>query len=106
MIKHVGVISEGPTDYIIIKKIISSLSKTADIQFTRLWPEDDCRGRSTGWRGVWDFCTTELKGNVENYMKDISPQMDLLVIHMDCDVTNEHEFYCPEQQKCNRWCKF
>ena len=98
MIKNVGVVSEGPTDYVVIKKIIASLSETEDLQFTRLWPEDDCRGRSTGWRGVWDFCTTELKGNVERYMKDISPKLDLLVIHMDCDVTNEHELYCPSQQ--------
>lgn len=52
MIKHVGIVSEGPTDYVVIKRIVTTIFNDESIQYRRLWPEDDCRGRSTGWKGV------------------------------------------------------
>lgn len=98
MIKHIGIVSEGPSDFAIIKSVIKTVFNDDVIQFSRLWPEDDCRGRSTGWKGVWDFCVTVLRGNPSEYMNDITPKLDLIIIHLDGDVASEPEIFCPRQQ--------
>lgn len=53
---NIGVICEGPTDYILIKRIIDRITDTNNGYF-QLQPEPDLIGRyGNGWKGVWKWC--------------------------------------------------
>ncbi len=92
--KNIGIVCEGPTDYILLKAIIDKITGEANTYF-QLQPEDNLQGEyGNGWKGVWKWCM-EHEQNLERFMKDITPQLDMLVVHMDGDVArNEKEVHC------------
>ncbi len=94
MSKNIGIVCEGPTDYIILKGIVDWITGE-DNQYMQLQPEDNLTGEyGNGWKGVWKWCTDHEK-ILEKFMKDISPQLDLIILQMDGDVARkEKEVHC------------
>lgn len=94
MSKNIGIVCEGPTDYILLKGLIDKITGV-DNQYVQLQPEDNLLGEyGNGWKGVWKWCTDHAD-ILERFMKDIIPQLDLLVIQLDGDVARkEKEVHC------------
>lgn len=91
---NIGIVCEGPTDYILLKGIVDQITK-GDNAYVQLQPEDDLTGEyGNGWKGVWKWCIDHSE-IIEKLMKDITPQLDLLIIQMDGDVARkEKEVHC------------
>lgn len=80
--KHIGIVCEGPTDYIILKGVIDQITGDQNT-YVMLQPEDDLTGKyGNGWKGVWKWCNDHASIRKE-LMKDIQPALDLLVVQMD-----------------------
>ena len=96
MRKRIGIASEGPTDILVLKKVIDKITGE-DNQYLPLQPEPDMMGRyGNGWKGVWKWCKETAPLNV--LMDSIQPQIDMIVIQMDGDVVRkEKEVHC--------WCE-
>ncbi len=93
MSKVIGIVSEGPTDYLVLKAVIDKITGECN-RYLSLQPERDMIGRfGNGWKGVWRWCKeTE---SVNMLMKEVQPQMDAIVIQMDGDVIRkEKEAHC------------
>lgn len=93
MSKVIGIVSEGPTDYLVLKAVIDKITGESN-RYLSLQPERDMLGRfGNGWKGVWRWCKeTE---SVNTLMKEIQPQIDAIVIQMDGDVIRkEKEAHC------------
>lgn len=92
--KNIGIVCEGPTDYILLKGIIDKISGK-DNQYFQLQSEDNLLGEyGNGWKGVWKWCLDHRQG-LEKFMNDIEPKLDILVVHMDGDVARkEKEVHC------------
>ena len=93
MSKVIGIVSEGPTDYLVLKAAIDTITGESN-RYLSLQPERDMIGRfGNGWKGVWRWCKeTE---SVTVLMKEIQPQIDAIVIQMDGDVIRkEKEAHC------------
>ncbi len=51
--KHIGIVCEGPTDYIILKGVIDQITGAKNT-YVMLQPENDLTGKyGNGWKGVW-----------------------------------------------------
>lgn len=101
--KNIGIVCEGPTDFIILRDIIDTITGE-NHYYVQLQPEPDLTGKyGTGWKGVWKWCQ-EHADDKKRYMKEIEPILDLLVIHMDGDVSRkEREVHCGcESVQCQR----
>ena len=94
MRKVIGVVGEGPTDYMVIKEVIDHITGEAN-EYRRLQPESDMAGRfGNGWKGVWKWCETT-SDVLDKLFYEVTPQLDLLVIQMDADVSRkEKEVHC------------
>lgn len=94
MRKVIGIVGEGPTDYMVIKEVIDHITGEAN-EYRRLQPEPDMAGRfGNGWKGVWKWCETN-SGVLDKVLHEVIPQLDLLVIQMDADVSRkEREVHC------------
>ena len=86
--KHIGIVCEGPTDYIILKGIIDRITGQENT-YVMLQPESDLTGKyGNGWKGVWKWCHDN--ASIRNkLMREIQPALDFLVIHMDGDVSRK-----------------
>ena len=93
MSKVIGIVSEGPTDYLVLKAAIDTITGESN-RYLSLQPERDMIGRfGNGWKGVWRWCKETESVNV--LMKEIQPQIDAIVIQMDGDVIRkEKEAHC------------
>ncbi len=95
--KHIGIICEGPTDYIILKGIIDKITGVEN-KYVMLQPENDLTGKyGNGWKGVWKWCHDNASIR-KKLMKDIQPALDFLVIQMDGDVSRK-------EKSAHCWCK-
>ncbi len=93
MKKVIGIVSEGPTDYLVLKAVIDKITGEEN-RYLSLQPEPDMLGRyGNGWKGVWRWCKeTESMGML---MQEIQPGIDAIVIQMDGDVVRkEKEVHC------------
>lgn len=92
--KNIGIVCEGPTDYIILKNVIDRITGE-DNQFYLLQPEDNLRGEyGNGWKGVWKWCRDNGK-ILDGIMTGVKPELDLLLVQMDGDVSRkEKEVHC------------
>ena len=95
--KHIGIVCEGPTDYVILKRIIDTITNGCN-EYKQLQPEADLMGRyGNGWKGVLKWCNDN--ANIRRQlMKGVSPALDFLVIQMDGDVSRKDK---PSHCGCN-----
>ena len=88
--KNIGIICEGPTDYIILKNVINLITGDTNY-FVLLQPEPDLRGQyGNGWKGVWKWCHDHASIRMQ-LMDKIQPALDFLVIQMDGDVSRKEK---------------
>ena len=56
MKKVIGIVSEGPTDHMVLKAAIDRITGEEN-RYLSLQPEPDMMGRfGNGWKGVWRWC--------------------------------------------------
>ncbi len=95
--KHIGIVCEGPTDYIILRGVIDQITGDKNT-YVMLQPENDLTGKyGNGWKGVWKWCYDNASIRKE-LMKGIQPALDLLVVQMDGDVSRK-------EKSSHCWCK-
>ena len=95
--KHIGIVCEGPTDYIILKGVIDQITGEKNT-YVMLQPENDLTGKyGNGWKGVWKWCYDNASIRNE-LMKSIQPALDFLVIQMDGDVSRK-------EKSSHCWCE-
>lgn len=95
--RNIGIICEGPTDYIILKEIIDGITGEANY-YVQLQPEPDLTGEyGNGWKGVWKWCADHAAVK-EKLMRDIEPVLDLLIIQIDGDVSRK-------EKAAHCWCQ-
>lgn len=88
--KNIGIVCEGPTDYIILKAVIDHITGEENY-YLLLQPEPDPIGRyGGGWKGVWKWCEDNRDIRYQ-IMTEIEPQLDMLLIHMDGDVSRKEK---------------
>ena len=89
----IGIVSEGQTDYLVLKKVIDKITGDNN-QYRHLQPETDMTGRfGNGWKGVWKWCREMPPLDV--LMDGIQPRIDIIIIQMDGDVIRkEREIHC------------
>ena len=92
----IGVIAEGPTDYIIIREALHHLVRERDFTLFPIQPEisetfEQIQGPTgTGWSGV--YRQIALIGNFGPFLLSVNPLLsryDMLIIHLDADVARE-----------------
>ncbi len=86
--KHIGIVCEGTTDFILLTAIIDKITGEKN-KFFFLQPDADARSPyGNGWKGVLKWCRDhgEIK---EQIMSGIQPTLDFLVIQMDGDVSRK-----------------
>lgn len=86
---NVGIISEGPTDQIIIRRIIGEEFQEHNIIFYNISPTEDeidkqNKKEGFGWGSVYKICKN-LNKKLEIQIA-LGVRLDLLVIHIDGDV--------------------
>lgn len=93
MSKVIGIVSEGPTDYLVLTMLIDSITGEEN-RYLHLQPEPDMMGRyGNGWKGVWKWCKETAPLDV--IIDSIQPRIDIVVIQMDGDVVRkEKEVHC------------
>ena len=89
---RVGLVCEGPTDYIVINAAITSLLGERTFVLTQLQPEESIAFGSTGtgWVGVYNWCLQAADqggGSVSN--NPLFDTYDVLILHLDADVADE-----------------
>ncbi|WP_044917161.1 hypothetical protein [Butyrivibrio sp. WCE2006] len=79
MSKVIGIVSEGPTDYLVLKAVIDKITGESN-RYLSLQPEWDMLGRfGNGWKGVWKWCKeTEA---VNTLMKAVHPHFLITYNH-------------------------
>lgn len=94
MKKVIGIISEGPTDQMVLKTAINTITGENNT-YRMIQPEQNMQGEfGNGWKGVYRWCEKNA-GLIPALFTDISPGMDLLIIQMDGDVARkEKEVHC------------
>lgn len=92
--KNIGIVCEGPTDYLVLREVIDKITCEENNYF-QLQPEPDLTGAyGNGWKGVWKWCQDNALIK-EKIMKSIQPALDVLIIQMDGDVSRkERAVHC------------
>lgn len=99
--KHIGIVCEGPTDYIILRGVIDKITGESNA-YVMLQPEADLTGKyGNGWKGVWKWCYDNAAIR-KKLMQDVQPALDFLVIQMDGDVSRKERsaHCCCEATQC------
>lgn len=93
-----AVVAEGPTDFLILRRIVASIFNDPDIVVDQLQPAiDETSGasRSGGWSEVFRYIGSErLAGAFE--------RSDFVIVHIDTDVCEEKRFGVPRRDGAGR----
>ena len=94
MRKRIGIVGEGPTDYLVLKCMIDQITGEEN-EYLRIQPEQNAVGEfGNGWKGVWNWCESTAD-QLDNIMNGLLPTIDLIIIQMDGDVARkEKEIHC------------
>jgi hypothetical protein len=88
----IGVISEGPTDRLMVEAVIRHLFP-GDHQYRLLQPQDGGGPYGNGWKGVRRWCSETHQGDLprlaDYFSGAVGVVYDLLVIHLDADIRDE-----------------
>ena len=93
MSKVIGIVSEGPTDYLMLRAVVDKLTGEEN-RYLSLQPEPDMLGRyGNGWKGVWRWCKESPP--LGFLMNEVDPHIDIIIIQMDGDVfRKEKALHC------------
>jgi hypothetical protein len=101
----IGLVSEGITDYLVLRAAIESMLEGRSFILTSLQPEGSVaftgRGQSGpfggGWKGVYKWCLQSAKRGSGSLSGDplFVFGYDLLVLHLDADVAGEDPSHDP-----------
>jgi len=92
---RIAVVSEGPTDKIVIEAVLATLLPQGDFIVTLQQPEfcvafGDFRGEyGTGWKGVLRWCDACKVDFVDLTSHPLFRNFDVLIIHLDADIADE-----------------
>lgn len=87
MRKTIGIVSEGPRDSDLLAAVIDSIFPDDEITYRYIQPDESLESpHANGWKGVWRWCDENGK-DIDKYSKGVFPQLDLLIVHMDGDVS-------------------
>lgn len=88
--KTIGIVCEGPTDQIVISRIVDMLTGEENKYF-KLQPEETLTGKNgNGWKGVVKWCRDNWDER-EKLMHQVQPEIDFLIVHMDGDVSRKEK---------------
>lgn len=94
--RNIGIVCEGPTDYIILKGVIDKITGEQNT-YVMLQPEANLIGQfGNGWKGVWKWCHDNA-GIRTQLMQSVQPVLDLLIVQMDGDVSRK-------EKSAHCWC--
>lgn len=103
MMKCIGIVCEGPTDFIILKAVINRITGEKN-RYLLLQPENSVDGKcGSGWKGVWKWCHDNALSR-RKLMRDVEPALDFLVVHLDGDVSRKEKpsHCCCENTHCDQ----
>lgn len=91
---NIGIVCEGPRDYDMLKSVISCFYDK-DYNTLFLQPNQEFgTDNGSGWKGVIRWLQNH-SSDLNKYLTEITPSIDLLIIQMDADVARcEKEIYC------------
>lgn len=94
MKKRIGIVGEGPTDYLVLRCMIDKITGEEN-DYLRIQPEPNALGQyGNGWKGVWNWCVST-GPYFDKIIQGIVPKIDMIVIQMDGDVARkEREIHC------------
>lgn len=79
MKKVIGIVGEGPTDFLVIREIMDHITGEEN-DYMRLQPEPDMAGQfGNGWKGVWKWCES-MSDILDSFFYEITPKLDLRAI--------------------------
>lgn len=101
----IGLVSEGPTDYAVIKRFIekslSDASLEVDVIFDDIQPELDSTGinyERGGWSKLMAWCLrfppADRHSQLFNPLFNNQRPLDLLIVQLDGDVLDEYAHHC------------
>lgn len=92
--KTIGIVCEGPTDQIVISRVVDMLTG-GENKYFKLQPEETLTGKNgNGWKGVVKWCRDNWDDR-EKLMHQVQPEIDFLIVHMDGDVSRkERSAHC------------
>jgi len=96
----IGTVVEGPTDRVVLEAIIAKLIP-GDHSFLSLQPQSTLGETGAGWKGVRRWCrqTWQREGSsLDAILSSVYPPIDILVIHVDTDIANEHDLQADDPE--------
>lgn len=105
MKRIIGLVCEGPRDSALLASVIDHILPTEDIIYRYIQPDESLRSPLlNGWKGVWRWCD-QYGPMIDEYASNVFPQLDLLVVQMDGDVSrtnrvshcNCNDTTCPQR---------
>jgi len=100
---NIGIVCEGPTDYVILKYVIDHITGENNV-YQPLQPEPDLSGAyGNGWKGVLKWCRDNADIRL-SIMKNVEPVLDVIIFHLDGDVSRrEKPAHCVcSQVECSK----
>lgn len=83
---RVAIVAEGPSDQILLERLVRSLRPVSDV--IRVQPEPTLGRRGSGWKGVRAWCR-EFGPSLEDFMgADPERPIDVLIVHVDCSMAH------------------
>lgn len=100
MRRVIGIVGEGPTDYMVLKEVVDHITGEENI-YHRLQPEPNAMGQyGNGWKGAWKWCEDNAV-LLDSIFDNVMPKLDMLIIQMDADVVRkEKEIHCSCESVC------
>lgn len=87
---RIALISEGPTDSVIIEAALKAMLAPRTFTLTRLQPEATRPQMGSGWCGVFKWCRAFAARAPASLEEDPTlPNFDLFVVHLDADVADK-----------------
>lgn len=93
-----GLVTEGPTDFEMITQLIQKIVP-GEHRFLALQPDlsatEGFGVYGGGWKGVLSWCKEFGKSlGIFFFMDNMTPKIDVLIIHVDADIAREQEINC------------
>ncbi|MCC3377592.1 hypothetical protein [Cohnella sp. REN36] len=93
-----GLVTEGPTDFELITQLIQKIVP-GEHRFLPLQPDlsatEGFGVHGGGWKGVFSWCEKfGADPGIFFYMNNMTPAIDVLIIHIDADISRDQEINC------------